>query len=317
MQITSRPFASDADLHNMLDLIIAGYGDPARLAAWHAGDLIWSFYQNTIFDPRQSVRLWEDATGELLAFGRFDKPDTVDWQLHPRVRGSDLLQETILAWAAEQARNAQAGAALLRAFALESESALHSFLGKHGFTRDDDHFVRFRRDLTAPIPAPSLPAGWQVRPVGGEDEWPERVETHREVWHPSKVTLEAYRRLRAAPIYRPELDLVAASPDGTFAAYCICWLDPVNKVGEFEPVGTRPAFRGRGLAKAVNLEGLRRLKALGAHTAVVLTNHSNAAAINLYQSVGFRIYDRDYRWTSDHISQIHPQDLHNPFTMLR
>ena len=73
------------------------------------------------------------------------------------------------------------------------------------------------------------------------------------MWYPSKVTLEAYRRMRSVSDYTPELDIVVVAPDGTFAAYCICWLDPVNKIGEFEPVGTRETFRGKGLGKAVML----------------------------------------------------------------
>jgi mycothiol synthase len=152
----------------------------------------------------------------------------------------------------------------------------------------------FHRSLSEPIPAATPPPGVTVRHVGAEDEWAERVATHREVWHPSKVTLEAYRRLRASPGYIPALDLVAATPDGTFASYCICWLDPVNRTGEFEPVGTRPAFRRQGLGGAVIGEGLRRLKAHGASEAIVYTPHSNAAAVALYESAGFRIVGREY-----------------------
>jgi mycothiol synthase len=126
-----------------------------------------------------------------------------------------------------------------------------------------------------------------VREVGGKEEWEERVETHREVWHPSKVTLDAYRRLREAPGYDPRLDLVAVAPDGTFGSYCICWFDPHSRTGLFEPVGTRSACRGLGLGKAVMHEGLRRLRELGARTAFVLAVHDNEAARNLYESVGF------------------------------
>jgi mycothiol synthase len=154
--------------------------------------------------------------------------------------------------------------------------------------------LHMRKDLDQPIPPGILPGGWIIRHVAGEDEFAQRVALHREVWHPSKVTLEAYRRMRTVPGYTPELDLIAVSADGTFASYCICWLDPVSKVGEFEPVGTRAAYRGKGLGKAVMLEGLRRLKATGMHTAIVYTNSSNEAARKLYGSVGFEVYNRSY-----------------------
>jgi len=60
-----------------------------------------------------------------------------------------------------------------------------------------------------------------VRSVRDEDEWAERVQLYQTVWAPSRVTLEACRQLRAIPMYRPDLDLVAVAPDETFAAYAI------------------------------------------------------------------------------------------------
>jgi len=108
------------------------------------------------------------------------------------------------------------------------------------------------------------------------------------------VTLEAYQRMRRVHGYTPELDLVVVAPDGTFASYCICWLDPVNKSGEFEPVGTRPVFRRRGLSRSVIHEGLRRLKAHGAQTAIVYTYGANQASTKLYESAGFRAIHKDY-----------------------
>jgi ribosomal protein S18 acetylase RimI-like enzyme len=94
--------------------------------------------------------------------------------------------------------------------------------------------------------------------------------------------------------YRSDLDIVAAAPDGVFASYCICWFDPESRTGQYEPVGTRPAFRGQGIGRAVVIEGLRRLRELGAHLAIVHTNDTNIAAIRLYESAGFRIVSRDY-----------------------
>jgi ribosomal protein S18 acetylase RimI-like enzyme len=132
-----------------------------------------------------------------------------------------------------------------------------------------------------------------VREVGGEEEWEERVEIHRDVWHPSRVTLEAYQCLRTAPGYDPRLDLVAVAPDGTFGSYCICWFDPKCRTGLLEPLGTRTMYRGKGLGKSVMHEGLRRLRELGAHTAFVTAVHDNEAARNLYESVGFKTVNRE------------------------
>jgi mycothiol synthase len=148
--------------------------------------------------------------------------------------------------------------------------------------------------LGGPLPETPSPAGWTVREVEGEGEWEDRVGVHREVWPSSRMTLEAYRRLREAPGYVAELDLVAAGPGGALGAYCICWLDEGSKAGLFEPVGTHPAHRGNGLGRAVMLEGLRRLRALGASSVLVTSLHDNVAASGLYESVGFRTVNREY-----------------------
>ena len=108
-----------------------------------------------------------------------------------------------------------------------------------------------------------------------------------------------YKNVMKLSGYRRDLDLVAVTGDGEFVACCTCWLDSENKVGEFEPVGSLPAFRRRGLMRAVMTEGLRRLKTLGAESAVVGTNAFNVPAIRLYESCGFQIafYDPIYRKT--------------------
>src|SRR6266540_3281242 len=99
MSITSRMFEGDADLLRMRDFLIAANAS-GRPGYWHIGDLIWGVYQNTIFDPRASIRLWEDAGGELLGFAWREEPDGLSIQVHPRLRGSGLLEQQMLDWGA-------------------------------------------------------------------------------------------------------------------------------------------------------------------------------------------------------------------------
>jgi GNAT superfamily N-acetyltransferase len=273
----------------MLDFLssVASASPPGSY--WHPGDAVWGMYQNTVFDPTREVRLWE-GDGELLGFAWLEEPDGVVMQVHPRLRASGVLENEMLDWAANQTRavyGERAGDELWTRVP-EDDARLLTFLSSHGFERDPDHALKMIQVLNDPPPLSIPPAGWTVRQVGDEGEWGERVETHREVWHPSRVTPEAYRRLRRAPRYYPHLDLVAVAPDGTFGSYCLCWYDPETRTGLFEPVGTRSAHRGKGLARAVMLEGLQRLRHLGAHTAAVTVLHHNRAAVGLYESVGFR-----------------------------
>ena len=263
-------------------------------AYYHPGDLAWNLYRNPELDPRSEVRLWQDRDGNLLGFAWLEEPDGVVMQVRPDLRGAGILEEPMLVWASERladpGRN-PGGEIWTRA--LDTDRGLVDLLGSLGFERDPFHALKMLRDLGSALPEAPSPAGWTVREVDGEGEWEERVEVHREVWPSSRMTLEAYRRLREAPGYMAELDLVAVGPGGALGSYCICWLDAGSKTGLFEPVGTHPAHRGKKLGRAVMLEGLWRLRALGARSALVTSLHDNEAASGLYESVGFRTVDRE------------------------
>jgi ribosomal protein S18 acetylase RimI-like enzyme len=103
--------------------------------------------------------------------------------------------------------------------------------------------------------------------------------------------VERFARLMQSPVYSLENDVVAAAQDGRIAAFCITWIDEVNRVGLFEPVGTHPDFQRKGLGRAVMLEALRRLRDAGMEKAIVCTSEHNLAAIKLYENIGFERYD--------------------------
>jgi ribosomal protein S18 acetylase RimI-like enzyme len=103
--------------------------------------------------------------------------------------------------------------------------------------------------------------------------------------------------MRATPGYDPEIDVVLEDETGRFVSYCICWADDTTRIGYFEPVGTRPAFTGRGLGRAVILEGLGRLRERGMRTARVGTASINEGAARLYRSAGFQLVDREWFYT--------------------
>ena len=94
------------------------------------------------------------------------------------------------------------------------------------------------------------------------------------------------------PGYHRELDIVTVTPDGIIAAYVNGWIDPINKIGDFGPVGALPAFRRLGLTRAALLEGLHRMKVHGMNRVCISTGVTNIPAIRLYESVGFRIVNK-------------------------
>ncbi len=74
-----------------------------------------------------------------------------------------------------------------------------------------------------------------------------------------------------------------------------------EKVGEIYSIAVHPSFQKRGLGRMIAVEGLRHLAARrGADTAILHVDSSNAAALELYRSLGFVTdhVDRAYRWQS-------------------
>jgi len=292
----SRRYGKEGDLALLRSFLSELTAESPPQAYWHPGDLLWTMFQNTLFDPPESIRLWM-AGPDLLGFAVLEGPDYVVMQVRPSLRGSGELEEQMLSWAAERLDDRERNpGGEIRTNALESDRATITLLEKRGFERSTNHAFNLMHRNLADAPRVHPPEGWSVRPVGAEQEWQQRVELHREVWAPSKVTLEAYRRLRTVPGYDPGLDLVAVGPEGILGSYCICWLDQGSRTGLFEPVGTSSSYRRQGLGQTVIAEGLRKLRDRGAESAFVICVHGSDAALRLYESAGFRTVEREYTY---------------------
>ena len=72
------------------------------------------------------------------------------------------------------------------------------------------------------------------------------------------------------------------------ASSAICWFDPAYTYGEFEPVGTASAHRGRGVGAALLRFGPARLGGAGATRAVIGARGDDDYPLprRLYRSVG-------------------------------
>ena len=246
MTIPARPYRDERDLEAMRRVLMSAGENAHRAGYLHVGDIVWRVWDTLIaYDPCRVIGVWEEDGGDLLGFALFYPMYAgFNLQVHPAHRGGKL-EEGMLAWAEGRARQlaCQEGhAGAIDAWdVFEGDTERIGLLERRGFARrPDDVYCLATRSLDATIPAPELPAGYVVRGLAGDEDVAERVA------HRPEVTTERYRAFMRAPGYDRDLDLVAEVPDGRFGAYCICWMDPANGVGELEPVGTRPGFRRRG-----------------------------------------------------------------------
>jgi ribosomal protein S18 acetylase RimI-like enzyme len=169
------------------------------------------------------------------------------------------------------------------------DRVLAGYLESRGYAPKERYLVHHSIPLDH-LPEPEPPAGYTVRGMAGEDEAASRARASRAAFQsemPWEVYLKRYLRFTLAPVYDPELEVVAVDREGEIGAFTVCWVDPVSKAGLFEPVGTHPDHQRRGLGRSVLLEGMRRMAVRGMRTAEVSAFDDNAAARGLYESVGF------------------------------
>ncbi len=298
--VTSRLSETEADLQQMYGLLMDARSKTTDWRYWHVGELAFTFFMiDCHLDPRRHVRLWRDGE-KLVGYATLNNDPFFDWQVLPEYEGQGFESEA-LAWAeglvAElRAEDAERWKGPMVVGTRIDNAERIAFLEQHGFQRREYVEVNMLRSLGDPIGEQELPPGYEIRSLSeSADEVSRRAEAHREVWRPwtvGDVTDEQYARFMRMPGYDRDLDVVAVAPDGTIAAYVNGWLDPVNKIGDFGPVGAREAYRRQGLTRAVLLEDLRRMKTRGMDRVCVSTGEGNVAARGLYESVGFRTANR-------------------------
>ncbi len=257
-----------------------------------------------------NTRVWVDARGEIAGFAVVQAShNNLYFHFRPDSLNESAERE-MFAWAVDVIRNIAAadGPLTLDVPAREEDTARVGLLVRHGFVPGDDRTLGLSRSLVEPFPEPNLPYGWVLRPLAGEGELKEYVATHRAAFGTETMTVPYRLAIMREVGYLPELDLVAISPDGTLAAFCVCFINVESnartgrKEGEIGIVGTHPAFRQRGLGRAMVLAGMRALKQQGMESATLGVAGTNLAAIHVYESVDFRVHAVT-RWYSLTVSR--------------
>jgi mycothiol synthase len=297
--LTSRLYKTENDLQAMLDMLMEARSHTDDWHYAHVGELLFGFFMVAChLDPTEHIRLWHDGD-KLVGYAILGEDPSFDFQALPEYEWRGIETEA-MGWtetrlAELRKRDPRQWDGRLVSGTRQDNANRIAFLEQHGF-RPGGEFseVNMICSLDAPIPETAIPAGYQVRAVEAS-EIPDRAAAHREVWQPwtvGNVSDEDYARFMRLPGYHRDLDIVAVAPDGAIAAYVNGWVDPVNRVGDFGPVGARLAYRRQGLTRAVLLEGLRRMKACGMNRVCVSTGVSNTPARRLYESVGFEIVNK-------------------------
>lgn len=288
--------APDADLLAIHAIEEACLAEEAPELPGRSREEAIAFYR---FQPAtHETYLWLADGGHAGLFIHSAKAAFAHLQVHPDRRragiGTALLDAVV-------ARARERGAQVVQG--LHAIPAGAAFAARAG-AREGQREVRSLLDLrTADLPAPVLPDGWRV------ETWLTRVPEEQ---------LAAFVRARAAMDDAPgseEIDFPTASAervrasedsliernremrataairdDGEIGAFTELRVSAGSTLGFTDDTGTVVARRGQGLAKAVKLESLRRLRADHPELDVVTTMNAeeNTVMRHINESVGFR-----------------------------
>jgi ribosomal protein S18 acetylase RimI-like enzyme len=297
--LTSRPWANRDDLRAMQRVMSAAWLGPDRpRVPGTVGDLEWWTAQGGPgVDWAERIRVWE-VDGVVAAWAWFNPPGSLDWFVGEAIPSPDRdrVRAEMLTWLEDRGRRHRSAAGGTPSDA-GGPIELETWAGEgwpeeasvraRGFEPTETALTQWVQPLDVELDPERTPDGYTIRTLGGPDEIERRVEVHRAAFAPSKLTVEKYGILPGLDHYAFDHDVVAEAADGTFAAFAICWIDPVGSIGEFEPVGTHPDHQRRGLGRAIMRHGLRLMRDAGMRDALVFSDRSNAASEALYRSAGF------------------------------
>jgi predicted N-acetyltransferase YhbS len=293
MTVRAWDYRGPFDLRAMQDLARRVWRTTSR---WHIGDIAWGRFQHAGREPEWRTRLWADGDtvigwGWIALPATADAPASLDLLVDPD--RPEIVAE-ILAWFAAMTAPAER----LTVCVMDDDATVVDGLVTAGYVlgpADAPFVCQLHHTLDGlPEHPPALPPGYRFGHVT-EATLESRIETHRAAFHPSRVTVESYRQIRAAWPYREDLDVTVTDADGIVVSSALAWYDEVQRVGLLEPVATRPEHERKGLAGAACTEALRRLKASGATTATIGARGDDARpqALRVYRRIGFEVVGRE------------------------
>lgn len=178
-------------------------------------------------------------------------------------------------------------------------SPLGPELAQRGFERARV-LHQLRRPLTEPLPAAALAAGVTVREfaVGSDEDAWLRVNAAAFAGHAEqgRWTIEDLRAREAESWFDPHGFLIAERDEKMIGFH---WTKVhADGVGEVYVLGIDPSAQGLGLGPALLVRGLDHLARGGSTEAMLYVDDDNAAAMRLYERIGFVHHDIDVQWAA-------------------
>lgn len=300
MNSLPRSYQSETDLEKMCALLQAGEAAPGSAYYIHTGELYYCLF-NWLdgYDPWQHIYLWDDPDhpDRLLGWALLSTPwSAFDVFVQPALWHTGWACD-INTWieekAIEKARQ-QGHSKIWRMNVSEADAPLRQHVTARGFQEEPAYtMLKMECDLGRKI-VPSLKPGYATRQVRQHEQAKRAAAQYAafKMDKPFEEYLRQYQHFMTSPAYARGCDWVIVAPDQRFVSFCMVWPDPVTRLGLVDPLGTHPDCQRQGFGKMILETGLQYLQSVGMHSARLIVEAENAAAIRLYESCGFRVKNR-------------------------
>jgi predicted N-acetyltransferase YhbS len=291
-----RPYNRERDFLRIYDFLVEIYQHGDVLHSWLA--------------PRWEYAHFHPSTQEmdLTKFGIAEQDGQIIGVVHSesnpaevicQVRqGYEQIQVDLLDYAEEVGYRgmSQSRKKPFRAvYIYDQDTEFGSQVAARGYEKWEDFGeVHSAYPLGEEIPASILPDGFNLQTLTDENDF---TKINQVLWRgfnhsgePPEEEIKGRKFAQQSPYFRKDLTIVAVAPNGDYVSYCGMYYVPENKVAYLEPLATDPDYRRMGLAKAIVLESMRRVRALGAEVCWVGSGQP------FYTAIGFEIKFTIFPW---------------------
>jgi ribosomal protein S18 acetylase RimI-like enzyme len=275
-------------------------------------------WDDAFSNPATDSQVVLDEDGQIVAYARmFANPEPeeeircfFDDEVPPDHEAE--LHHPVLDWLETRGRakvaeivaaTGHTGRKVLRLGAPDYQTERLTRYAQRGFT-PIRYFFRMRRDLSQPIPDRPLPDGLRFTTYAESPELDGKLmdafnESFRDHWSFEAISANDWQQFMIGrTTFRPDLTYIVL--DGAeVAAFSLNRVDPEEAerqgytAGWIGTLGTRRAWRKRGLASALLVKSMRSYQAEGLQYAVLgVDAHNPTGALGLYEGLGFESYKK-------------------------
>ena len=300
--IIHRPLNGQDDALRLRQLLIDSYTIMGREFNWEPRRWeghYWAASDAQRADPdwrSDTTHLWETPSGDLHGAVVAEGPGDVALIIHPDYRA---LEDDMIDWAeANLATSNEADQQALEIWAFDWDTDRKQRLQQHGYQPCEDRFYQHRRRFVEqPVPDEPVAEGYTLRSVTDTPADDARWVACSNATFGQSYSPEIHRNFQQnAPSHNYDLHIIAETPDGSFAAFAGLTVETVNGYAVFEPVGTHPDHRRKGLAQAAMYECIRRVQALGTADVLYVASWGTSPAGAFYESMGMAHYATQRAW---------------------